>query len=443
MLVWPGVYHEKGSDTVGVLITTAGVHLRGMDRNLVIVDGSKESTAPACPSDPALQDFTPRSGIEVFKADGTSVENLTVCDYLSSAQGEEGNEIWWNGGDGSGAIGMGTYLGGYLTATSMFYAGPNAPMAQYGIFVSNAAGPGRITNSYASNMGDAAFYVGACPDCNAVLGHVHAQNSALGYSGTNSGGHLRIEDSEWDLNKTGIVPNSLNNDDAPPPQSGLCPDGTGSCTIIQRNFVHHNNNANVPAFGIAGEAPVGAGIEISGGMFDTVMDNRVEHQGAWGIVTHDFPDTETPPPIAHCEGGVQLGAVCFFNAKGNVVMNNQLAHNGFFGNPTNGDLANEATATPKNCYAGNSDPAGLTSDPSNIESPAVDGPPCDQPGPGDSGPLAVQLLCAAGLAPCPPGSSYPQPTAVQMLGLSRQTPMPDPCAGLPRNPWCPYQGPRS
>src|SRR5438034_9028266 len=103
---------------------------------------------------------------------------------------------------------MSSYLGSYLTATSMFYAGPNAPMAQYGIFASNAAGPGSIMNSYASNMGDSAFYVGACPDCNAVLGHVHAQNSALGYSGTNSGGNLRIEDSECDLNKTGIVPSS-------------------------------------------------------------------------------------------------------------------------------------------------------------------------------------------------------------------------------------------
>src|SRR5437879_9295000 len=174
---------------------------------------------------------------------------------------------------------MGSYSGSYLTATSMFYAGPSEPMAQYGIFASNAGGPGSITNSYASNMGDAAFYVGACPDCNAVLSHVHAQNSALAYSGTNSGGHLRIEDSEWDLNKTGIIPNSLNNDDAPPPQSGLCPSGTGSCTFVRRNFVHDNNNPNVPAFGLAGEAPAGAGIEIVGATFDTRGTQRVERQG--------------------------------------------------------------------------------------------------------------------------------------------------------------------
>ncbi|TMA60633.1 MAG: hypothetical protein E6J75_00885, partial [Deltaproteobacteria bacterium] len=60
MLVWPGVYHEKGSDQAGVLITTPGVHLRGMDRNLVVVDGSNGTAAAPCPADPALQDLTPR-----------------------------------------------------------------------------------------------------------------------------------------------------------------------------------------------------------------------------------------------------------------------------------------------------------------------------------------------------------------------------------------------
>jgi len=276
-----------------------------------------------------------------------------------------------------------------------------------------------------------------------VLSHVHAQNSSLGYSGTNSGGNLSIEDSEWDLNKAGIVPNSLNNDDAPPPQSGLCPGGTGSCTFIQRNFVHDNNNPNVPAFGLAGEAPVGAGIEIVGGMFDTMVNNRVENQGAWGIVVHDFPDTETPPPVSQCQGGIQQGPVCLFNAEGNLVLQNQLANNGFFGNPTNADLANESNSDPKNCFDGNTDTVGLSSDPPDIQSPSVDGPPCDAPGPGDSGALAAELACAAGLVPCPPGSSYPQPTEVKMLPLNRQPPMPDPCQGVPRNPWCPYSGPRS
>src|SRR2546428_12685758 len=135
VLVWPGVYHEKGSNEAGVLITTPSIHLRGLDRNLVIVDGSNGTAAQPCPSDKALQDFTPRNGIEVLKVDGTSVENLTVCNYL--ANGEGGNEIWWNGGDGSGTMGMGRYAGAYLNATSMYYESPTSRMAMYGIFASN------------------------------------------------------------------------------------------------------------------------------------------------------------------------------------------------------------------------------------------------------------------------------------------------------------------
>ena len=96
-------------------------------------------------------------------------------------------------------------------------------------------------------MNDASYYIGACPDCNQVLTDAHAEGSALGYSGTNSGGHLVIENSEWDLNKTGIVTNSQNNDDAPSPQVGLCPGSTTqSCTIFRNNFIHDNNNPNVP-----------------------------------------------------------------------------------------------------------------------------------------------------------------------------------------------------
>ncbi|HEY2774314.1 MAG TPA: hypothetical protein VGK20_09735 [Candidatus Binatia bacterium] len=441
ILVWPGVYHEKATDRAGVYITTPNVHIRGLDRNLVVVDGSDGSADNPCPSDAASQDVADRNGIEVFKVDDSSIENLTVCNYLSS--GEGGNEIWWNGGDGSGTIGMNSYTGSYITATSTFYATADDPHGEYGIFASNAQGPGLISHAYASNMADSSFYVGACPDCNATLSHVHGENSALGYSGTNSGGHLHIEDSEFNQNRSGIVPNSLNNDDAPPPQNGSCPVGGGSCTIIERNYVHDNNNANVPGSGIASEAPVGAGIEISGGEFDTIVDNRVENQGGWGIVTHDFPDTETPPPVSSCQGGVGEGMTCLFVAMGNVVANNQFANNGSFGNQTNGDLGNESSSNPRNCFYDNTDPAGLTSEPPLIQS--VDGQPCDQAGTG-SGTLAAELACDAGITPCPPGSTYPTQTSVQLAPLVRQDPMPDPCAGVPHNGWCPaagYTGPRS
>src|SRR5262252_4419226 len=51
ILVGPGDYHERGDrdpryrklaeEGAGVMITTPGIHLRGMDRNRVVVDGTK------------------------------------------------------------------------------------------------------------------------------------------------------------------------------------------------------------------------------------------------------------------------------------------------------------------------------------------------------------------------------------------------------------------
>ena len=52
---------------------------------------------------------------------------MTVCGYLCGAGGNNGNEIRWNGGDGSGTIGLSAYQGSYLTATSMYGPTLSAP----------------------------------------------------------------------------------------------------------------------------------------------------------------------------------------------------------------------------------------------------------------------------------------------------------------------------
>ena len=449
ILIYPGVYHEKSKrwPTAGVWIQKPDLHIRGLNRSRVIIDGSKGTAAHPCPSAAAQQDFTPRDGIVVWKASGVRIQNLTVCDYLARS-GDHGNEIWWNGGDGTGTIGLGSYSGSYLTATSAYApAQLNSPrLAQYGIFVSNARGPGLITQSYASNMADAAYYVGACRRiCDTTLANDTGVNSALGYSGTNSGGQLVIRNSVFRLNHAGIVPNSENNDDSPPPQDGRCPGtATRSCTIIEHNLIQANNNANAPGNGLA--APVGTGVQIAGGSYDTVTGNVIENQGSWGIVTSDFPDDEQPPPIAHCQGGIAndpLPGVCLYRARGNLVYGNVFSHDGTFGNDTNSDLATETLSsyTPRNCFYRNTNRGGpLTSAPANIESASVDGQPCGRPGTGVDASLAAQLVCATSAADCPLPSilaSYPQQTRTAMLSLPRLPSMPKPCAGVPRNAFCP------
>ena len=97
VLIWPGVYHEKSTQwpTAGVWIQTPDIHLRGLDRNGVIIDGSNGSASHPCPASATLQDTNGgacRDGIVVYKASGVTLQNLTVCDY-PACTGGHGNEI--------------------------------------------------------------------------------------------------------------------------------------------------------------------------------------------------------------------------------------------------------------------------------------------------------------------------------------------------------------
>jgi len=473
VLVGPGDYKEEGfpgmDEAAGVLIETAGVHLRGMNRNTVIIDGTKAGT-PVCSAQKQDQTFTKdgMNGVVAFKVNGVSIENLTTCNYLTGTGGGEGNEIWWNGGDGSGKIGMGRYWGDYLTATSTYSNGVSNPRGEYGIFVSNAKGPGVIDHSYGSNMGDAAYYIGACPDCNAILTRAHGQFSALGFSGTNAGGHLIIENSEFDHNLIGAAPDSQNNDDAPSPNSGRCPNpneisavGTNSCSIWRNNFFHDNNNPNVPGAGtggLAGNAPVGTGLALAGIEYHTVIHNRFERNGSWGVLVTDLPDEEDPPkdvPGQNCNGGISIlptgapavgplysgGALCYFQAFGNDIRDNSFVGNAFYKNPGNADIAMFTLPhNPGNCFSGNTDPAGLTAYP---PAPLLQSDlyACNRPSVGDLTLTPLQANCATHglLFPCPdtPLTHYPQTSAVKLRMPRSQPTMPNPCKGVPANPWCP------
>src|SRR5947208_10090385 len=73
----------------------------------------------------------------------------------------------------------------------------------------------------------------------------------------------------------------------------------------------------------------------------------------------------------------------------------------------------------------------------------VNGPPCNQPAPGDTGVLGGELICdAAIVGNCGiPGASYPATTKVTIKPVEPQPTMPNPCAGVPANPWCASAGP--
>jgi MYXO-CTERM domain-containing protein len=137
-----------------------------------------------------------------------------------------------------------------------------------------------------------------------------------------------------------------------------------------------------------------------------------------------------------------------FYTTDNIVQDNTFSHNGGFGNPTNGDLADLALKPahhPKeagNCFVHNKDTsATLTTWPVGLEtSEGTCGQP-KYPGTTAFDTLAVQAACATQLLlHCPPnspGMSYPGTTKVKLKPLPKQRTMPNPCAGVPANPWCP------
>ena len=473
ILVAPGDYHENADesgaatdpahgDMGGVMITTSNIHLRGMNRSAVVVDGTNKGASGSCSADPSAQNFgatgsdgapVGRNGILVWKANNVSVDNLTACNFLAGS-GDSGNEIWWNGGADSGKIGLRGYSGSYLTATTTFFSNQGtadqqeATAAQYGIFSSNSRGPATWDQLYASNFNDSGMYVGAClQQCGITINHAWMEYNALGYSGTNSGGAIVVEHSEFDNNQDGFDTNTQINGDPPAPQNGNCPNGgispithTRSCWVFMHNNVHDNNNPTVPEAGNAAAGPTGTGMTLSGGRNDTVMDNTFSHNGAWGFLMVPFPDSGTPELGQTCSGtgGVQTpGFGCVYDPMNNALLHNTFSHNGFFGNPSNADYGQITLngGQPSNCYVGNTAPNG--SAPPNLEQVQ---PVCGKTTTAGNtgGALLAQVLCDSGFGSCPAGAVYPPRTGVVMHPLPKAIPtMPDPCAGVPSNPWCP------
>jgi hypothetical protein len=215
---------------------------------------------------------------------------------------------------------------------------------------------------------------------------------------------------------------------------------THSCWVFMHNKVHDNNNPNVPKAGNASEGPTGTGMTISGGRNDTVMDNEFSSNGAWGVLFVPFPDSGTPSLDQTCagSGGHPLpGFGCVLDPEGNALIGNTFSHNGFFGNPSNGDYGQIVINAhlPQNCYSKNTAPNG--SAPPNLEqTQPTCGPLTTAANTGGS--LLAQVLCDTGNGTCPAGTKYPQTTGVVMHPLPKTLgSMPNPCDGVPTNAWCP------
>lgn len=424
VLIEPGVYYESVKATAA----QSGIWIRGMDRNEVILDGQNE----------------PGNGIEIYKANNVSVENLTVRNFDTGCS-ECGNEIWFNGGADSGEIGAHGWYGSYLTA---YDTGLNGG---YGIFTGNEE-HGAYEHIYASGFNDSGMYIGACRDCDALVSDAVMENNALGYSGSNSSGRLVIEKSVFDHNLVGIAPNSENPGDGPPPLDGACNSGENTsptptfestrikrCEILRKNQVMHNDNLTVPTNGSTDVAPWGVGIELPGDYAVQVKGNTIADNPNDGVLGFEYPNPFPPTE-----------ETIFFQFAANQISNNWFDNNGYnespllSGSPFTGDVAllsdyaelfgGPTSQSENNCVSGNhftgaTFPTGLTKTwrCSNKNTP----------NPGGGLPAAEYLLTLL------EESRFIQENLIPPMGQPappKQPTMPNPCKGAPKSPLCPQKG---
>ncbi len=271
VLIHEGVYNES------VTITTPYLTIRGVDRNKVIIDG----------------EFMRENGIQIYDTDGVSIENLSVRNFSL-------NGVYWNNSKG--------FRGSYLTVYNN---------GDYGVYAFNST-DGVFNNIYASGHPDSGIYIGQCYPCNSLIYDNVVEGNALGYSGTNAGGHLYLFNNIWRDNMSGIVPNTLDSELNPP----------GRETTIIGNLVIDNNNYEAPTnkFGLVAK---GMGIVVPGRVGDIIEKNLVINHNRYGIVASPM-----------------LDANLYFSqhvvVKGNVVLDSGFS-----------DLAFAGPWGPGNCFENN------------------------------------------------------------------------------------------
>ncbi|GIX40677.1 MAG: hypothetical protein KatS3mg129_0410 [Leptospiraceae bacterium] len=226
ILIDEGIYKEE------VVVTTPSLIIRGINRNKVIIDG----------------EFVRGNGIMIVGADGVAVENLTVRNTIL-------NGVFWTGVKG--------YRASYVTTYNT---------GDYGIYAFDSM-DGIFEYSYASGSPDSSFYVGQCYPCKAILHHNIGENSALGYSGTNSGGDLYIIYNIFKNNFVGILPNTLDSELLPPERE----------TTIWGNIIINNNNLDAPVKPLTWPS-FGNGIIIAGGIKNHIEKNLIINHPNHGIL---------------------------------------------------------------------------------------------------------------------------------------------------------------
>jgi hypothetical protein len=234
-----------------------------------------------------------------------------------------------------------------------------------------------------------------------------------------------VRNSTFRNNSNGVGPNSLNNDDKPPPQDGACNSGSNRsltptftstnisrCTVFRNNRIENNGNLSAPANASILSVPWGNGVILIGTYADVVQNNTIRGNPNFGLLGFENPDPFPPTP-----------QTVYFQLAGNRVANNRFSNNGTRPNGADIGIADlgplpGSPGSVNNCFTGN---VFTTSNPANIEGTwGCQNTTTPAPGPAMLG--SVITLSNESQA----RHSVPQPAP------PRQKTMPRPCAGPPR-----------
>ncbi|MDQ4024839.1 MAG: right-handed parallel beta-helix repeat-containing protein [Actinomycetota bacterium] len=238
IVVAPGTYRGD------VRVATDDLIVRGVDRFRTVLDGADQRT----------------NGIVVDGARKVTIANLTVRGFTA-------NGVLFSGAN--------RYTAERIDAIKNRARGIHAHGSYDGV----------VRRSFAWGSGVAAFSVAECMGCSALLEHLHAERSYLGYSGTNATG-VTVRSSTFVGNGAGIAPNTAVGLEHAP----------GRGTLVVGNVVQGNNYTSVPSpdtaetFGI----PFGTGIWLAGVENAVVRDNAVTAHDRYGVLVSQTPDGALP-----------------------------------------------------------------------------------------------------------------------------------------------------
>jgi len=363
VLIHPGVYHES------VRVATAGIVLRGTDRNRVVLDGR----------------FLLPNGITATGA-GSVVENLTVRDYLFNGllfTGVTDQRLQQVGAGGSEYNPLDTakfpevvgFRASYVTAYDN---------GLYGIYAFDARN-GLIEDSYSSGQADSGIYVGQCRPCATELRGNTLQHNAVGVEITNASEGVYVLGNRITANRVGLTAQS-DDLEALAPQHGA---------VVSGNVISGNDDPQSPEQADGG---FGIGVGIGGGTGNQITGNLITANPAVGV------------EVADVQG---------YRALGNTVSGNRFAGNGV-------DLVLNAPSGSGNCFADNS-PAGQS--PAQLEQLA----PCGPGAGAGAAPKGALPPGQAAAVSAPPGVSFellpPPPDQAQLPGAAHAPARP--AVGLP------------